>query len=40
MVAQKLGRQYLGIELNPEYMKLADTRITTAQALELDRRAA
>jgi DNA modification methylase len=40
MVAKKLGRQYLGIELNPEYMKLAHTRITTAQALELDRRAA
>lgn len=27
VVAKKLGRQYLGIELNPEYIKIAEERI-------------
>lgn len=27
LVAKKLGRQYLGIELNPEYIKIAEKRI-------------
>ena len=27
IVARKLGRKYLGIELNPEYKKMADRRI-------------
>jgi DNA modification methylase len=27
LVAKKLGRQYIGIELNPEYVKLAKKRI-------------
>ena len=27
VVAKKLGRNYLGIELNPEYIKLAEERI-------------
>lgn len=26
-VAKKLGRQYLGIELNPDYIKIAERRI-------------
>jgi len=28
VVAKKLGRKYLGIELNPEYIKIAEKRIT------------
>jgi len=28
VVAQKLGRNYLGIELNPEYVKIAEERIS------------
>lgn len=28
VVAKKLGRQYLGIELNPEYIKIAEKRIS------------
>ncbi len=27
LVAKKLGRQYLGIELNPAYIKIAEKRI-------------
>jgi site-specific DNA-methyltransferase (cytosine-N4-specific) len=27
LVARKLGRNYLGIELNPEYIKMAEARI-------------
>jgi len=27
VVAQKLGRQFIGIELNPEYVKLAEARL-------------
>ena len=27
VVAQKLGRGFVGIELNPEYVKLAETRM-------------
>jgi DNA modification methylase len=27
LVAKKLGRNYLGIELNPEYVKIAENRI-------------
>ena len=27
VVAKKLGRNYLGIELNPEYIKIAEKRI-------------
>lgn len=31
VVANKLGRSYLGIELNPEYVKIAETRIHDVQ---------
>lgn len=31
LVAQKLGRQYLGIEINPEYIRLANERLATVQ---------
>jgi DNA modification methylase len=31
IVAKSLGRQYIGIELNPEYVKLANKRLTTVQ---------
>jgi DNA modification methylase len=27
LVAKKLGRHYLGIELNPKYIKIAESRI-------------
>jgi len=27
VVAQKLNRNYIGIELNPEYIKIAENRI-------------
>lgn len=27
LVAKKLGRNYLGIELNPDYIKIANDRI-------------
>ena len=27
LVARKLSRNYLGIELNPEYIKIADKRL-------------
>ena len=30
LVAKKLGRQYLGIELNPEYIELSERRIKYA----------
>jgi DNA modification methylase len=33
-VAQNLGRQYIGCELNPAYMKLQNIR-TAQQSLEL-----
>jgi DNA modification methylase len=28
LVALKLGRKYLGIELNPEYIKIAERRLS------------
>ncbi len=31
LVAQRLGRAYLGIELNPEYIRLANARLATRQ---------
>ena len=42
MVAKKLGRSYIGIELNPEYIELARTRIGSQLTLSLEhnRRAA
>jgi DNA modification methylase len=42
MVARKLGRSYVGIELNPEYIELAHKRIGSQLTLSLehDRRAA
>lgn len=34
VVAQKFGRQFIGIELNPEYVKLAEKRLlATPQSL-------
>jgi len=33
VVAEKLGRKYIGIELNPQYTKLADDRIYNVQPL-------
>lgn len=35
LVAKKLGRNYLGIELNPEYIKMAERRISEVQRLLL-----
>ena len=32
IVAQRLGRRYLGIELNPDYVKLAEKRIDETRA--------
>ena len=42
MVAKKLGRSYIGIELNPKYIELARTRMGSQLTLSLehDRRAA
>ncbi|HET6631545.1 MAG TPA: site-specific DNA-methyltransferase [Rhodanobacteraceae bacterium] len=31
LVAEELGRQYIGIELNPEYAEIADARLETAK---------
>jgi hypothetical protein len=31
LVAKKLGRRYIGIELNPEYAELSRKRIASAQ---------
>jgi len=31
IVAKKLGRNYLGIELNPDYIKIAEARIKVVQ---------
>jgi len=28
LVAKKLGRQFVGIELNPEYIKIAEARLS------------
>jgi len=33
VVAEKLGRKYIGIELNPEYVKMSDDRIWNVQPL-------
>lgn len=33
VVAEKLGRKYIGIELNPQYIKLAEDRIYNVQPL-------
>lgn len=33
VVAKKLGRQYIGIELNPEYIKIAEKRLAQEQLL-------
>lgn len=27
LVAERLGREYIGIELNPDYVKMADKRV-------------
>jgi DNA modification methylase len=32
-VAEKLGRNFVGIELNPEYAKMAEKRINDVQPL-------
>jgi len=32
LVAEKLGREFIGIELNPEYVKMAEKRIAKATA--------
>jgi len=32
-VAKKLGRGFIGIELNPEYLKLAEKRISKEETL-------
>jgi DNA modification methylase len=31
IVAQSLGRSYVGVELNPDYIRLAEERILSAQ---------
>ena len=31
IVAKKLGKNYIGIELNPEYIKIAEARINATQ---------
>ena len=33
VVAEKLGRKYIGIELNPEYVKMSDDRMWNVQPL-------
>ena len=33
LVAKKLGRNYLGIELNPEYVKIANKRLAQTNLL-------
>jgi hypothetical protein len=33
LVAEKLGRNFVGIELNPEYAKMAEKRINNVQPL-------
>ena len=33
LVAEKLGRNFVGIELNPEYAKMAEKRINDVQPL-------
>jgi DNA modification methylase len=30
-VAKKLGRKYIGIEINPEYIKIAEKRIADSE---------
>lgn len=35
VVAKKLGRKYIGIELNPKYVVLAEARIRGADAVAL-----
>jgi len=32
MVAHQLGREFVGIELNPEYCEMAEKRIAPARA--------
>jgi methylase of polypeptide subunit release factors len=31
LVAKKLGRNYIGIDLNPDYCKIAEARLKTIQ---------
>ena len=33
VVAEKLGRQFIGIELNPDYVKMAEKRINNEKGL-------
>jgi DNA modification methylase len=39
VVAKKLGRNYLGIELNPEYIEIAEKRIEAIESVEVIKRA-
>ena len=34
LVAQKIGRKFLGLEINPEYVRLARTRLGLREATE------